>query len=772
MTIAAEPGQSDNVGVNCGATDRRRLMFASFAMRRLDRYVMRQLAAPFTAIVAALTLVLLLERAQRLLQEMAGYGMNGRYFLPLLLWQVPYHLAQAIPAAFAATLIIVVARMATDHEWEAMAAAGVPPRQMARAMTALALFLAAATLLVSGWLEPVGRHGYRNLHTVALSESRIRALQPLAIYAPTPNVMLSADAIGRNGLQRVFLWLDSSGDGEVVATAPQARVAALEISTALEFILADGQLLTADNREVRFGEIRVSQSLDFTGLQHARGIDAREHTLSELLAMRPSDLDRRARNQRAAEIFGRISRALGIVALPWLVLPLLLASRAKRRWPAVSIIIALMLIFYHGANFCRNLAANGQLDVTWASAVAILLPLTVCAAIWWLTGHQRAQSPLQWLSDYRWFNRRPAQRRELSGPMGLSAYLPRQVAAMTAGVLVALIALFQVIDLLDRGEALIRGGQGLSGFVRYAWYRLPGRVLQAAPVAMLGGGLLALARMRATNELAAIHTLGISVFGILKRTLIVPLMLGLAMIGIAEFWSPRAELTFSPWWDRVAAAETDGPADSRRWFRMGEELVNAEMVDTEGRQLGAPRIYRRSADGRLIERVSAQRAVWTGTGWQLKQATTWRPAKEAAPPPSADLRWPTKLLPIEVRRFFAASMPLSGREAWEAGNAHAPVDKPPALYRTRILMSFSIALTPLVMLVLVVPLIVAPRREKRMAVALFQAVACGLSFLVANSYCLILGQTGELPPWPAVLLAPLVFAGIGIELILRADRGD
>ena len=664
--------------------------------RLLDRYIIRSLAQPVAAIVAALSLVMLLERGLRLLQEMTALGLHGRFFLPLMGRLVPYYLAQAIPASLVAALILVIGRMANYREWEAMAAARVRPVRIARPMVILAAVLAALTLFVSGWLEPLGRYSYRTLHTLALNESRIRALQPMAIYAPGKDVMLSADGVDADGLHGIFLWLANPDGSENVATARLGRVETRVSPTALVFQLTDGLMLNAEQRQLRFGAIAINQPLSLVDAQWKRGRDAKELTLSELMLQPDKGLDAAARDKRAAEIYGRLARSLAMIVLPWIVMPLILSFRTERRWPAVTLIIAMVVAYYHGVNFTRNLAASGGFDIRHAYALAIALPIGTAALIWRLGGRPDAFAPLQWLGKWKVGRHRPI-RGALSVrlPHVLASYLSLRLLLVTLGLLGVLVLLFQLVDLLERGALLISMGAGLGGFVTYAWLKLPATILQAMPVAMLGGALLAFARLRTGSELVAIHSVGISAFGILRRTLVVPLLLGLAMIGIAEAWAPRAEVRLATWWKGMEASQSaPTPAhDGQRWFRLDNELVNAAMADAQGTRLDHVRIYRRDAVGHLATRLSARSAVWTGTNWRLDGAQIWRPGHQGEPPrPVALADWPTSLTPLAVRRFFAAPVPLSGSDAWRARRAKAPVDQGRALYDTRILMSLGMAL--------------------------------------------------------------------------------
>jgi LPS export ABC transporter permease LptG len=760
-----------DVAARAGAAIGPRLTIPGLSL--LDRYIGRALVGPVVVIIAALGLLMLLERALVLLSAMAALGMASKFFWPLMVRLVPFYLMQAIPAAFAVSMVLTVQRLTADRELEVMAAAGVSPARMARPMTLVALVIALLTLVVSGWLEPVGRYGYRSMYAFAVSESLIRTLKPREIYAPGDDAMLTVDSIGPEGLGGVFLWLSDGADKESVATAPSGTIATVRKPPSLEFTLDDGVMVGSDRIELDFAELTGSHVLGAAATPRARGRDARELTLSELVRLDADTLTRKQRNQRAGEIYSRLARSFGVLVLPWIMLPLLFTGTDSRKqsWASVALIIVLVVSFYHAVNFARNLVFNGDTDVVSVTAVTLLLPALAVAVIW--------------RSD-RW--RRILQRKRLPGgtteepadkPVaglglrsGLSFYLARRLLTMIATVLVAVVLLLQIVDLFESGGALVRNRAGLKGFAVYAWWHLPATLLQAMPIATLGGALLTWARMRATSELFAIKAAGISHLGFLRRALAVPLLVGLAMVAIAEYWSPASEVAFSRWWDKLSALDADTPPDRARWFRFGDDVVRATMASSHGDRLGDIRIFRRDTDGRLRERITADGARWTAGGWRLGKAEVWQvKTTKAEPLVLADYFWTASLTPAEVRRFFAGPMPLSGREAWAAKNNDAPVDRAADLYETRILMTFSVAAAPLVMLLLSVALIIVPTRDRSLAVVLFQALVAGLMFMVLNGYCEVMGLAGELSPWVAVFIAPLLFGWYGTDRLLRADGG-
>ena len=89
---------------------------------QLDRYLVRGVAGPFAVVFAAVAIALMLERALRLIHELAASGADIGYFLPLLGQLVPYYLELAVPLAFMGALVLLVARLDERLELEAMLA--------------------------------------------------------------------------------------------------------------------------------------------------------------------------------------------------------------------------------------------------------------------------------------------------------------------------------------------------------------------------------------------------------------------------------------------------------------------------------------------------------------------------------------------------------------------------------------------------------------------------------------------------------------------------
>ena len=136
---------------------------------------------------------------------MAASGAHVSFFFPMLGQLLPYYLNLALPAAFMTALVLLIARLDERLELETLLASGLSLGRIAAPLVAAGLVVAAASLVVGGFLEPHGRYGFRSLRIAAVNAGRIRDLQPKAFYRPVEGVALSVDAQDSDGASGLFL---------------------------------------------------------------------------------------------------------------------------------------------------------------------------------------------------------------------------------------------------------------------------------------------------------------------------------------------------------------------------------------------------------------------------------------------------------------------------------------------------------------------------------------------------------------------------------------
>ncbi|HWT12788.1 MAG TPA: LptF/LptG family permease [Allosphingosinicella sp.] len=748
----------------------------------IDRYLLRGVAGPFLLITLAVGAAMMLERALRLIHELAASGADIGYFLPLLVQLIPYYLNLALPAAFMVALVLLVARLDDRLELEAMLASGLSLSRIAAPLVAFGVLIGLAGLVAGGWLEPLGRYGFRSLRIEALNSGRIGRLEARALYHPVDSLAVTFDRREPDGsVSGIFVWQRLADGRELVLTGEAGRIGFSRRARLFGIDLESGLYHSerpgsegGSSQLLRFDSLAFRESLRLEDSSWARGWDQKELTLTELLAAEGTESGRIPRRAIQSEYLSRIARAVTIPLLPLLVLPLAFATKRGRRGVGILLCGAVLAAVHHGLNMAKKFGLGGTLDPHASLIGATLLCAAIVLLIFRSGRHLPSHSPLigRLGPVGRGLGRLGRRARRLPSLRGrtIATYLAWQIGKGSLIALLAIVVLLQMVDLFERGEDFVDRDFGLAGIGRYALLRLPPMIQQALPIAALAGAMAAFAGLGRSREMTAIRAAGISQWRILTMALPVPVLMALASYLLAERVAPLSQPRFAAWWAQTAPTR-QVPREEARWFRIGADIVRAGGASEDGARLVDVRIFRRDHRGLLVERVSAASATASAAGWSLAEVEVARFGSATVERrASARLDWAAPLDPGDVATFFSSARSLSSAAARRSLSELAPVSQSGALFATRLHRSAAEPLAPLVMLLLALPLAFVPPRRGTPWPAMLYAGCGGLIYLVADGVLTVAAQVGYLPAAVGAWAAPVIVALTGATVLLYSER--
>jgi lipopolysaccharide export system permease protein len=349
----------------------------------------------------------------------------------------------------------------------------------------------------------------------------------------------------------------------------------------------------------------------------------------------------------------------------------------------------------------------------------------------------------------------------------LHRYLLRLLGTRVLAALVVLVSILQVLDLLDVTTDILERKLGVAGVFYYATLRLPTLIQQVAPISVLAGCLFAFAQLARENAVVALRSTGFSVYQLLLR--MAPAMLVVVALHLlcVQWAAPRAEQALDAWWSRSTPASEKKPPGPRS-FRVGNDIVTAQMGGDAGARLTDVRIYRRDPQGRLIERLRAPEAAYVGDGWRLTSPTfeTLGPAGVQRGAAREIVLRPGPR-PADVRAIFsgdASVAPSAARRALAGGAAV----RPPSFYRTALQKGWSTPLSAFVMLLLTGPMLLVNFRSGG-ARTMVTCLGAGLMFMVIDGVFSAMGEAGTIPPVLGAWAAPVMFAALGATALLYQE---
>lgn len=757
-------------------------------LTRIDRYLLGSLLRPGLICFGVTLVMMLLERADRLINQIAAGGGEVHFFFPLMVNEVPYYLGLALPAAFFISMFIVIIRMDEGAEVEAMQSSGLSLARITAPWVGVGLVVAMVSLLILGFLEPYGHYGFRSVQNLARQAGWSGKLRSGAFVTSDRTSTIVADSADPTGksLGGLFISRMMPGGGESVITAatavlsdgPHLKSVRLALRPARAMVQhPDGAVQVA-----RFEDLVLFSPRGADSVMTARGGDVRELTLPELVRARSAPVAGLSSAAVDAELYSRLGRALSAPFLPLLALPLGVVSKRGRRTPGLIVAGLVLVLFHHGVVLVGSLAALGKLDPL--LGVGGLFAGFVVFSLWLFFGSLKrpGDTPLSGILEGlalgvenlgRRFGEwrgtlRPGRARTRARPVSLQAYVARQLVVRTLTAAAVIVTLLQIFELLGRAGDILARGVGLGGLGYYMLLQTPDMVRQGVGFAMFAGLVVTLMGLARSGEMTAMRAAGVSLRQLIVMLLPVVLMVGVIDLVIADQIAPRTERATQQWLQATALPGARAEV-APRWFKAGQDIVRADRATDQGRLLQGVRIYRRGAGFQLSERITARSAALGPHGWVLSDAQTLTVRPDGSVRSASPLlAWPTSLLPDEVIALFQPTLQISAFDALRGLHGGAANMSAGFLW-TRLFRLLAEPAAPLVMLLLAAPIVLVHGRAAGRFGSVLYGVGGGLAYLVADGLLTASGQTGELPALVAAWAAPFVFAMAAFTVLLYVE---
>lgn len=372
----------------------------------IDTYIAWRTLRPFAIALGVVLTALLLERVLRLFDMLAMTGGPLDVVLELAASLVPFYLGLALPAAFFLAVFLTVARMGDENELDALLASGVSITRLSRPFFALSIVLMFLTLPLFGFIQPYTRYAFHAIMYAAQNAGWDAHVEPAAFVNVTKNIAVTADEVDLTGqeLRGIFIRRKTK-DGEEITTASEGRLQLAPDGKSLDLFLKKGQTVEdhAGKPPYVVGFSNFKSNFRFPSDVppfRARGDSERELTLIELRSRLSDKVSVVPHRRLRSEFHARIARTLSLPLIPFLAIPLAMASKRRRRTSGIIVSALLMVSYHHILQLGESLADTGALP----AIPAIWIPFGLFAALcFWLFHSSRKRlgdNPVSRLVDW------------------------------------------------------------------------------------------------------------------------------------------------------------------------------------------------------------------------------------------------------------------------------------------------------------------------------------------------------------------------------------
>jgi LPS export ABC transporter permease LptG/LPS export ABC transporter permease LptF len=633
-------------------------------LRILDRYVLRELMAPFWLSLLLLTFALeippILQHGEALIAEGASWDVVVRVLATLL----PQALGITIPMALLIGILIALGRLSGDREIVAMEACGVSLGRLLRPLVLFAVVATAATTYVMIVALPAANQAFREITFKLLMARGETKIKPRIFYTDFPNLVIYVREVTPGVGWSDVVVSDSSNAAEPrLYLAKKGRLLLDESKRSVDMVLSEGTQHWVDLNQPEKYQIGAFEKT--TLVINPDSVFPREGPMKGLTEMTIVELKKEMADLRAQNIYPhnqimawqrKYSIPAACIAFMLVALGMGVSNRRDGRLASFVLGICVVFVYWTLMYTAESIAKAGWFPY-WFVWVAMWVP-NIVVALWGLVSiGKKLRAPEQAsltlaLPVLRGRGRRSAPDRSI-GPHAAKGRrvvvviripflsLPRlsildwyvlkhglRISALSAA---GLLALFYIATFIDLSDHLFKGRTSALTILRYLWYASPQFVYYLTPLAVLMGALVTIGALTKNSELVVMKACGVSLYRAATPLLILAIIGSAILLGLEEGIlassnrradainnAIRGRLPTTPELNRRWVAADNGSIYQYLYFEPGRNRLNGLSIYEFGREPStlARRRYFESAafEG---DREAKGQVIWLGQeGWQ------------------------------------------------------------------------------------------------------------------------------------------------------------
>jgi lipopolysaccharide export system permease protein len=366
-------------------------------------------------------------------------------------------------------------------------------------------------------------------------------------------------------------------------------------------------------------------------------------------------------------------------------------------------------------------------------------------------------------------------------------YLARELLLAVLLVFMALLALYAFFDTIESLKSVGRGQFSVQHAFLYVALRLPGRIYELMPIAVLIGALYALSNLSRHSEITVLRTSGMSTFALLMPLLKVAGVFALAALLLGETLVPFSERAAQEVRTKAIYNVVAREFASGLWVRDSDHVIVNIRAATQDARLEGVRIYQFDDENRLQHVLEAQNGEFLGEGkWRLTGVVrtilddlgdlkTLRPEQaegvHSRVEQEDEVRWESSALsPDLISVLMVAPERMSIIGLWNYQRHLSSSKQNTNRYEIALWKKFFYPAAALVMMALAMAFAARHNRMNSISLQIFAGVMVGVVFHMLNALFSSLGILRDWPPFASALAPPALFLLAAASMIWWVER--
>ena len=629
-------------------------------LRILDRYVLRELMAPFGLSLLLLTFALeippILQYGETLITEGASWDVVVRVLATL----VPQALGITIPMALLVGILITLGRLSGDREIVAMEACGVSLGRLLRPLLLFGVIATAATTYVMIVALPFANQAFREITFKLLMTRSETRIKPRVFYTEFPNLVIYVREVTPGvGWTDVMVSEDSTPTQPKTYLAKKGRLILDESKRTVQMVLLEGthHSVNLDNPE-KYEEGRFEQTtivIDpetvFPRSGPMKGYT--EMTIAELRGEMAELLKQNIYPHNQIMAWQK-KYSIPAACLAFMLIALGMGVSHRRDGRLAAFVLGICVVFvYWVLMYMSEAIAKAGILPYWFAWLAMWVP-NIVIAVWGvvlIARKLRSPEDSSMKLSLPFVRRRAGSAPSEGGtpasakgtrvivvikiphiafprPSILDWYVLKQGLRVSVLSAAGLLGLFYIASFIDLSDHLFTGRASGFAVLTYLWWASPQFMYYLVPLAVLMGALVTIGALTKNTELVVMKACGISLYRAAAPLLMLALIGSAVLLGLEEgvlaVSNRRADAINNAIRGRLPTT-TDL---NRRWVTSINGNVYQYLYFESGRnRLNGLSIYEFDSDpSRLKRRKYFSYATFDGDR-EAKGRVTWQGAK-------------------------------------------------------------------------------------------------------------------------------------------------
>lgn len=348
-----------------------------FRARIIDRYIMRELLAPFFLSIAVLTLALFLQKMFRLVELVLSKGSTLAATGKLLLYIMPGFLAMTIPMSLLVAALTAFTRLSSDSEVTAMKASRISLYAMVRPVMQFAVILFIITSVIAHFLAPHANHAFKS-HLFNMVKSRAMIGLDQGVFSSTfDGMVIYVDKMSSlDDISGIFISDERSASEPYTILAKQGKLITNPDTFNVTLVMEQGSIHVQPHAEgayslMTFDAGRLFLNIDEANFKRSddagRNIDELD-SLALYRSWRTARAEKRSTKNMEIEFQKRLSVSYACLLFGIIGAPLGIRKGRSGKSAGIAISIGVILVYYLVLGTAARLAGSGALSpvaATW-----------------------------------------------------------------------------------------------------------------------------------------------------------------------------------------------------------------------------------------------------------------------------------------------------------------------------------------------------------------------------------------------------------------------